>query len=318
MKCIMCDSKDSLNFCFSTTDRNFHLSNKIYNVFRCKICKTIMIYPLLKEEELFNLYPQMYNVKIIDERGKIKKFIKDLEYEYCYKKIYIRSYKIISKILNKSQFEIFDVGCGNAHRLKVFKEFGCSVYGNEIAKEDVEYAKYFLGIDIFHGTLKKTVENIDRKFDVVSLFSVIEHLNNPEEEINFTKKLLKNDGLLVIQTPVVNSIQWLLLGKECYAAKEMPRHLFIPSIYGLGVFMNRLGFKIIKYFPAHFVQSSSLFSLGIFSSSNSCNVYRKSDIFSIIKRFLGWTFTIFPGSIVGVLEQIRNSAVENIFLFKKK
>lgn len=321
MKCIMCNNKDFKGPLFTVRDR-FNLTKKDYYVFSCKVCKTLLINPLPDEEEILNLYPEDYTFKLFDKNvdGKVRKLIKNIEYNFFYKAIYKRNYKIISKKLGKKQFSIFDIGCGNAHRLKIFSEFGCEVYGSEVSKEDVEYARNNLGIEVFYGTLEQVINNIDKKFDVVSLFSVFEHLKHPYMEINIVKKLLKKDGLLVIQVPVINTIQYILLGKYCFSIREMPRHLFIPSISGLKIFMNNLNFELMDYKPVSFIECSSLFSLGIFWKSNSCVVYQqnKNNISSLIKRFIGWSLSVIPGSFIGFIELLRGVGIESIFIFRKK
>lgn len=96
---------------------------------------------------------------------------------------------------------LFDIGFGFAQALLYFRERGMDVSGLEPSHEGVEYAKsqglnvYKVGIEDFSCVGSK-------RFDVVMLVNVLEHLRNPVETLNnIREKLLKPEGLLVIDVP---------------------------------------------------------------------------------------------------------------------
>ncbi|MCB0538257.1 MAG: class I SAM-dependent methyltransferase, partial [Bacteroidetes bacterium] len=104
---------------------------------------------------------------------------------------------------------LIDVGCGIGLFAKVAIERGWNVYGTEFTKEAIEICKS-KGIKMHEGKLNPN--NYDsNSFDVITSFEVIEHINNPIEEISNFNKILRKGGLVYITTPNFNSISRNLL-----------------------------------------------------------------------------------------------------------
>lgn len=118
--------------------------------------------------------------------------------------------------------KLIDVGCGIGLFAEVAVERGWEVYGTEFTEEAISICKE-KGIVMNQGVLD--VNNYELgQFDVVTSFEVIEHVNNPVEEIQSFKKLLRPNGALYLTTPNFNSISRFLNGPKwsviCY-----PEHL---------------------------------------------------------------------------------------------
>ncbi len=60
------------------------------------------------------------------------------------------------------------------------------------------------GINIYHGQLNKNNYK-EGFFDIVTSFEVLEHLNNPQEEIKKFNNILRKGGMLYLTTPNFNS-----------------------------------------------------------------------------------------------------------------
>ena len=61
-------------------------------------------------------------------------------------------------------------------------------------------------------------------FDVITSFEVIEHINNPNQELESISSLLRKGGLFYITTPNFNSLMRYYL-KANYNVIEYPEHL---------------------------------------------------------------------------------------------
>jgi SAM-dependent methyltransferase len=97
--------------------------------------------------------------------------------------------------------EVFDIGFGFAQALLYLKEKGLKTFGLEPSIEGVEYARDN-GIEAFQAG----IENFDivegRRFDMVMIMNVLEHLRDPEQTLlDIKDKLVKKDGLVVIEVP---------------------------------------------------------------------------------------------------------------------
>lgn len=123
---------------------------------------------------------------------------------------------------------ILDVGSGIGYFLDEAKKRGWTVYGTEYTDEAVTICEK-KGISMQKGKLAP--ENYEEGcFDVITSFEVLEHINNPQEEIKNFNTLLRKDGLVYLTTPNFNSLLRYRL-KDQYNVICYPEHLsyYTPS-----------------------------------------------------------------------------------------
>lgn len=117
---------------------------------------------------------------------------------------------------------ILDWGCGIGYFLEVAKRKGWEVYGTEYTDEAVKICSE-KGITMFQGTLDK-VDLPEGYFDVITSFEVIEHINNPLQEVTRMDGLLRPGGVMYHTTPNFNSLLRYYLKGE-YNVIAYPEHL---------------------------------------------------------------------------------------------
>ncbi len=125
---------------------------------------------------------------------------------------------------------LIDVGCGIGYFLEVAKRRGWEVYGTEFTEEAVGICEA-KGASMKLGVLEP--ENYEpESFDAVTSFEVIEHINDPKEELGNFKKLLRKGGIVYCTTPNFNALEryylkadWNILGYPEHLAYYTPRTL---------------------------------------------------------------------------------------------
>jgi SAM-dependent methyltransferase len=100
---------------------------------------------------------------------------------------------------------------------------------------------------------------VTKKFDVVTLFGVIEHFDNPIQELHAIARVLKPGGLFVVYTGDVEALLPRILGKRWWWFQGM--HLFYFSLRTLSLMLNRTGFDVVE--SDNYTVYFQLFSLGI-------------------------------------------------------
>jgi SAM-dependent methyltransferase len=135
---------------------------------------------------------------------------------------------------------LIDLGCSNGLFLDIAKKRGWNVFGTEYAQESIDHCAK-KGIKVFKSD-KLPAEFFDLSFDVVTSFEVIEHINTPNEEAAFVKKILRPGGAFYVTTPNFNSISRTLL-KSKWNIVEYPEHLSYFTPATLNQLMIKHGFK---------------------------------------------------------------------------
>jgi len=167
---------------------------------KCKNCSLIYENPRLDEQLIIDGYTHA------NEDGH------DTQYHLRVKSFY----KAISKIKNKlpQDPKILDVGSAGGAFLEAALKHGFkNVEGIEPSEQLYEKATK-RNLKIFNGDLKEFIKKTDKKFDLVCYWDVIEHLADPKKELELSKKILKDDGLLLINFPDIGTLQAKLFGKN--------------------------------------------------------------------------------------------------------
>lgn len=108
--------------------------------------------------------------------------------------------------LNKKNIveaEILDLGCGGGLVSESLAKLGAVVTGVDFVKENIKIAsdhasKNNLNINYINQNIEKL--KIKKKFDVIIMFEILEHLDDWKVFIMKIKKNLKKNGILIIST----------------------------------------------------------------------------------------------------------------------
>ena len=103
--------------------------------------------------------------------------------------------KRIDNLKLKSK-EILDFGCGWGGFLYLSKNISKSAEGYEIMKSCVNFVKKNRKIKVYS---KKN--EIKKKFDVIFLFHVLEHIPYQIKLLKYLNSILKKDGTIIIEVP---------------------------------------------------------------------------------------------------------------------
>jgi 2-polyprenyl-3-methyl-5-hydroxy-6-metoxy-1,4-benzoquinol methylase len=138
---------------------------------------------------------------------------------------------------------ILDVGCATGALLYSLKKQGWETAGVELCGPSAEYARNSRGIDVRTSTLERAGFP-DRSFDVVHASHLIEHLNDPRSFVREAKRVLKENGVLLISTPNIDGFQAKLFRDGWRSA--IFDHLYLFSKRTLTDMLSREGFVVAK------------------------------------------------------------------------
>lgn len=98
---------------------------------------------------------------------------------------------------------VLDVGTGIGQFLALVKPHVQRVVGTEVSSSACEVAKRRFGLDIHHGVLETV--GLSERFNLITLFHVVEHVDDPVATIRTCVGLLRDDGMVAMAVP--NEIQ---------------------------------------------------------------------------------------------------------------
>lgn len=197
-------------------------------------------FPRPDSEQLSQFYQSEKYISHTDSR---KTFFDKV---YHWVKNYMLNKKLDWISEHKKEGTILDLGAGTGGFLARAKDRNWEIYGVEPSEAARELALK-KGISLFVET--KGYQS--KSFDVITLWHVLEHVPDLEEQIMELKRLLKDEGLLVIAVPNFKSYDAKKYG-ENWAAYDVPRHLWHFSRTAVQKIFGRYGFQIIGMKPLIF------------------------------------------------------------------
>lgn len=229
--CIVCSSKMRKMFDY-----------KNFDYLKCSNCRHVTTYPYPTQSQIEEHYREGFkkgNYNVVREHssvyeqamGKMVKMIDDFLRE--------RGRSIKSSLF-------LDIGCFTGDFLAQVSKMGADAYGVELQEEAVKIAESKLPGRIFNeNVMSKNVSVGDRKFDIITLLGVVEHVTSPYQLIKRAGELLKPDGVLVVQTPNSSSMISKTLGK--YWPPYSPvEHIHLFSTKSLINILNKSGFHNVE------------------------------------------------------------------------
>jgi 2-polyprenyl-3-methyl-5-hydroxy-6-metoxy-1,4-benzoquinol methylase len=139
---------------------------------------------------------------------------------------------------------ILDFGCGNGEMLEVFhSNFEIDLMGLE-PENGARVLAQKRGFNVLNS-ISEFVNN-SKKFDLITLFHVVEHLYEPSDILNELKNILITDCIILIETP--NSQYDIISLYESDAFRNFTywsHHPYLYSNKGLEILLNSAGFEIL-------------------------------------------------------------------------
>lgn len=198
---------------------------------RCKNCKVSFNSYFPELIEITNHYETKYKISIDDTfNDERRRYFR-----------YPENIGLINDILNytKPPSSIIDIGCDKGYFIDEARRYGFNVFGTELSKSANLYTKK-INLDI-----RADITDFEQKFDVVTLWHVLEHIPDPVEFLSKIKSKMNRPGYLLIRVPAFDSY-WSQLIKDKWDWFQPENHLFHYSLDSLTSLLIQVGFDIEK------------------------------------------------------------------------
>jgi 2-polyprenyl-3-methyl-5-hydroxy-6-metoxy-1,4-benzoquinol methylase len=228
------------------TCEDYTVSNKKFDLLYNPKFEMLETFPQPKAVELSSFYESDDYISHTDS----KRSLLDKLYQIVKRHTLKNKLRLINSFETENK-NLLDIGCGTGDFLSVCKSDGWHVVGIEPNEKARSLAKAKLvghhGGEVISELNKSSAE----KFDVITLWHVLEHVPNLEDYISRLKLMLKQTGVLVVAVPNFKSYDALYY-KQFWAAFDVPRHLWHFSKKTINLLFLKQGMKVVKIAPMKF------------------------------------------------------------------
>lgn len=141
---------------------------------------------------------------------------------------------------------LLDIGCGTGEFLMAAKHKGWQILGIEPNEDARALANSKTGNRVYEA--EELTKLGSERFDVITLWHVLEHLPELKRHNSMLKSLLKPDGVLIIAVPNYKSFDAEYY-HEFWAAYDVPRHLWHFSQNSISNLFEAENMKVVDTRP---------------------------------------------------------------------
>ncbi len=264
--CPVCSNLERQQLYSGLNDRVFFCAPGRWDVYRCKVCRSAYLDPRPTQDTIHLAYRIYYTHSSSNPRklSRSRSIIRSLANGYrnrrfkgCLKpanplgaflmpllphcrRTLDSEMRYLPPLIPHGR--LLDVGFGSAAFMMLAQRIGWRVEGVDIDPLAVAQARKE-GLEVTLGGLEVLSDDRE-KFDVITMSHVIEHVHDPFMTIRRAFRLLKDGGLLYIETPNIDSYGHKRF-REHWRGLEVPRHLVIFNWDSLTGILRENGFDDI-------------------------------------------------------------------------
>jgi 2-polyprenyl-3-methyl-5-hydroxy-6-metoxy-1,4-benzoquinol methylase len=233
--CPICNSTQLHDYIVT---RDFTMTKKKFSLKKCEGCNLLITTPRPQPDELGQYY---LSTEYISHSKKANS---------VFDKIYLIARKFTLKSKTKlldsyaGKKSVLDYGCGTGAMLAYLKKKGWKIAGVEPSNE----ARAIALEELSSTEIKPSLEETNGKFQVLSLWHVLEHIPNIREVLHNFKRVLEKDGIVIIAVPNPNAWESNVY-KEFWAAYDTPRHLWHFNQKSIQLLAETAGYKLVNILP---------------------------------------------------------------------
>ena len=239
-KCPICGSEKQ-HIVLEAKDHN--VSNDQFKIVECDDCSFRFTNPIPTEETIGEYYKSENYVS----HSGTKKGLVNKVYHIVRNRA-IKQKENLAKRNSKGK-SILDIGCGTGDFLGYCKTQNWKTLGLEPDESARKIALENNKVEAKELDYLYQIE--ENKFDVISMWHVLEHVYNLNQDIEQYKKILKNDGTLIIAVPNCSSKD---AGhyKSDWAAYDLPIYLYHFRPENMKQLFANHGMKVVEILPMKF------------------------------------------------------------------
>ncbi|MBN2862067.1 MAG: class I SAM-dependent methyltransferase, partial [Bacteroidales bacterium] len=219
--------------------KDHFLSRETFTLFRCTECEFIFTQDHPDEKEAGIYYESDDYLSHNDKETGILNSL----YRSSRNIMLNKKWKMVKRSSGLAKGNLLDIGSGSGHFAAFMKKKGWAVKGIEINDRVREVSVSRFGLEIHTPDQMKVMSS--GGFDCITLWHVLEHLQEPLRYAEEIRRLLRPGGVCIVALPNCDSYDARYYG-EFWAAWDVPRHLWHFNPHTFRNFAAKSGFKLHK------------------------------------------------------------------------
>jgi SAM-dependent methyltransferase len=237
--CPVCGLTDIKNV-LSAKDHT--VSGEMFSIAECNACSLRFTQDA---PDAVSIAPYYKSEDYISHTNTSKGLINRL-YQSVRKRTLRKKRKLVQRVTGMGKGHLLDVGSGTGAFVSEMNLHGWYTTGLEPDAGARAVAKKLYNIELEDAD--QFYQLPAESFDAITLWHVLEHVHELSLYVQHLKVLLKEKGRLFIAVPNYTSKDAAIY-KECWAAYDVPRHLYHFSPRSMQVLMEQHGLKLLGYKP---------------------------------------------------------------------
>ena len=189
-----------------------------FNIVQCATCRLIYLKNPLSIAAEQELYDDYYKISFSQDyhRNSAEPGLRTLW------EINDQRVQLIKNLFPEGR--LLDVGSGQGFFLYHARQHGFSVTGVDVSSRAVEFCDQTFHIKVHLQNINEDF-NFDEKFDVITMWHILEHVSDPLGFVTRIRRLLSPQGRLIIEVPNINSLKFRLASaRHRWIGGNHPRH----------------------------------------------------------------------------------------------
>lgn len=153
----------------------------------------------------------------------------------------------------KNPKDILEIGAGTGANLEMLLSFGkvTAVEPNEVARKNIS-EKFGEKVTIIDGKIPDNLNLKNKKFDLICLLDVLEHIEDDKAALEEIKKILNSEGKIILTVPAFQ-FMWSDHDKNLHHFRRYNRKDLRNLIQSSGLTVIEIGYFNFLLFPLAFL-----------------------------------------------------------------
>jgi 2-polyprenyl-3-methyl-5-hydroxy-6-metoxy-1,4-benzoquinol methylase len=199
-------------------------------VLRCESCSLIQLEQIFMPGTIVHAYNNASETSHnLESENRMKSFARQ-----------VSKFREILEV--HSGGNLLDIGCAEGSFLRSVRDFDLNSFGVEPSKNLSKIAREVYNLEVIEGDAV-SANQFGIKFQIISLWDVLEHVESPSQTFLQINDLIQNNGILILNLPMVDTFPAKTLRR--YWPFYLEVHLYYFTLETILQYTEKFGYQLL-------------------------------------------------------------------------